>query len=177
MDYAVFLTRLGWMTVARSPLGVAAVTLPSSSVADSLDRLCVSARARPSGMHEVSPDAFGTLPERLAAFMGGEDVPFEDEIDRSGWTDFRSRVWEATRLVPYGETRSYAWVALTVGQPMACRAVGQALHHNPVPILVPCHRIIGADGGLTGFGSRLELKQALLSMEAETLSALRNAVR
>ena len=177
MDYAVFLTQLGWMTVAGSDCGVAAVTLPSSSMVDSLDRLCRKARVAPAAMREVRPEAFGTLPDRLAACMRGEIVPLEDRIDRSRWTDFRSRIWDATRLIPYGESRSYSWVAARAGQPRACRAAGQALHHNPVPILVPCHRVIGADGGLTGFGDRLELKRLLLSMESEALAASSDSER
>jgi len=177
MHYAVFHTRLGWMTVAGTNGGITGVTLPSSSVSDSLDRLCAKMRVHPPSMHEVEPQTFGTLPDRLAAFMDGEIVPLEDEIDRSGWTDFRSRIWDATRRIPYGETRSYAWVAAEAGQPLACRAAGQALHNNPVPVLVPCHRVIGADGGLTGFGERLELKQLLLSMEAGRVVSLRDAER
>jgi len=177
MDYAVFHTRLGWMTVAGTSSGIVGVTLPSSSVSDSLDRLCAKTRAHPPSLREVEPQTFGTLPDRLAAFMDGEILRFEDEIDRSRWTDFRSRIWDATRLIPYGETRSYAWVAAVAGQPRACRAAGQALHNNPVPVLVPCHRVIGADGGLTGFGERLELKQLLLSMEAEHVASLRDAER
>jgi methylated-DNA-[protein]-cysteine S-methyltransferase len=177
MDYAVFSTRLGWMTIAGTAQGIAGVTLPSSSVSDSLDRLCRDTGAHPSVLHEVKPQVFGTLAYRLSAFMDGAIVPFDDEIDRSRWTVFRSRIWGATQLIPYGETRSYAWVAAAAGQPRACRAAGQALHRNPVPVLVPCHRVIGADGGLTGFGSGLELKQLLLEMEAESLSASHNVER
>ena len=166
MHYAVFSTRLGLMAVAGSFRGVAGVALPSSDLSSSLDRLCVKVHAPPANVRETSPADFGTLPDRLAAFMEGERVVFDDTLDRSGWTDFRARVWDATRHIPYGETRSYSWVASAAGQPTACRATGQAMHHNPVPIIVPCHRVVGAGGELTGFDSGLELKEKLLTMES-----------
>jgi len=177
MDYAVLSTRLGWMVVAGSARGISGVTLPRGDLGAALDALCVKIRVSPSEMREVEPGSFDTLPDRLAAYMRGEQVVFADNLDRSCWTDFRSRVWEATRRIPYGETRSYAWVAATAGQPAACRAAGQALHNNPVPILVPCHRVIGAHGELTGFGSGLALKQQLLWMESGSHPASGNSVR
>ncbi|MBN1152267.1 MAG: MGMT family protein [Dehalococcoidia bacterium] len=154
------------MAIAASPRGVAGVALPARSPDTAFERLCDKMLAPPSSLRQASPSAFGTLPDRLDAYMRGERVDFPDEIDRRGWTDFRSRVWDATRLIPYGQTRSYGWVAATAGQPAACRAAGQALHNNPVPILVPCHRVIGAGGALTGFGSGLELKRILLALES-----------
>lgn len=153
------------MAVAGSSCGVAAIALPARTADAALDRLCEKAHIAPSCMRETPETSFGTLPERLAAFIRGEKVGFPDSIDRRRWTDFRSRVWEATRLIPYGQTRSYAWVAAAAGQPGAYRATGQALHHNPVPIVVPCHRVIGAGGALTGFGGGLELKGMLLALE------------
>ncbi|GAI87660.1 unnamed protein product, partial [marine sediment metagenome] len=74
--------------------------------------------------------------------------------------------WEETRLIPYGETRSYAWVAKQVGKPKAARAVGQAMGSNPLPIIIPCHRVITSNGKLGGFGGGLEMKRQLLSLEA-----------
>ena len=177
MDYAVFPTRLGWMAVAGSGRGIAGVQLPAGEPETFLDSLCAKIRVAPPQMREVRPQAFGTLPERLTAFMHGESVVFEDELDRSSWTDFRARVWNVTRLIPYGETRSYSWVAAGAGQPAARRAAGQALHHNPVPILVPCHRVIGAGGELTGFGSGLELKRLLLSLESGTVLLSGDSIR
>ncbi len=93
-------------------------------------------------------------------------MEFRDRLDTTGWTSFRTRVWNATRRIPYGQTRSYGRVAAVIGQPRACRAVGQALHRNPVPVIVPCHRVVGADSSLTGFGSGLALKRALLRLES-----------
>jgi methylated-DNA-[protein]-cysteine S-methyltransferase len=176
MDYVVFSTRLGWMVIAGSSDGIAGVALPTASPEAALDWLCEKMRVPPAKMREVGPAVFGTLPERLVSYMRGEIVDFPDAIDRSHWTDFRARVWDATRLIPYGQTRSYSWIAAAAGQPTACRAAGQALHNNPVPVLVPCHRVIGASGALTGFGSGLPLKGLLLEMEAETAARSASAL-
>ncbi len=93
-------------------------------------------------------------------------------IDTSGWTDFQLGVYQAVTRIPFGETRTYAWAALRAGKPLACRAVGQALRKNPLPVLVPCHRIVATQGGLGGFMGKTEvhepeliLKQNLLNLE------------
>lgn len=80
-------------------------------------------------------------------------------------TPFRRRVWDALLTIPYGQTISYGELARRIGSPKAVRAVGQANHHNPLPIFIPCHRVVGADGSLTGYGGGLELKQYLLHLE------------
>ena len=80
-------------------------------------------------------------------------------------TPFQQKVWSALREIPYGETRTYAQIAHAVGSPKACRAVGGANHRNPLPIIVPCHRVIGADHSLTGFGLGLDVKEKLLILE------------
>ena len=80
-------------------------------------------------------------------------------------TGFRLKVWHALRTIPYGETRSYGQLAAMIGQSSASRAVGGANHHNPISIIVPCHRVIGADGSLTGYGGGLDMKEWLLEHE------------
>ena len=165
MEYSVFRTALGWMAVCRTDVGVSRVVLPHPS-----HSLCTAAVREKTGLPasklwEATPDSLGTLPERLARYMAGDRVAFSDEVDTRTWTPFRTRVWEVTRWIPYGETRSYSWVAAAIGRPMAYRAVGQALHRNPVPVIVPCHRVIGADSSLTGFAGGLGLKERLLSLE------------
>jgi len=96
-------------------------------------------------------------------------VDFPDELDFGSAPPFREAVWQATRSIPFGETRSYGWVAERIGKPNASRAVGQALAANQLAILVPCHRVIGSDGGLCGFGGGLEMKRSLLDMENVSL--------
>ncbi len=105
--------------------------------------------------------------QQLSAYFRGELREFSCDLDLEG-TPFQKRCWEELRRIPYGTTRSYAEIARAIGRPRAFRAVGQANHQNPVAIIVPCHRVIGANGALTGYGGGLEMKQALLRLEGVT---------
>jgi methylated-DNA-[protein]-cysteine S-methyltransferase len=110
----------------------------------------------------------------LRAYFAGElDALDSLEVHADG-TDFQRRVWRALRAIPFGETRSYSDVARAIGSPAAVRAVGRANGRNPIGIVVPCHRVIGADGSLTGFGGGVELKRWLLDHET-TFRALRRS--
>lgn len=106
--------------------------------------------------------------KQLDEYFAGERTSFDIAYDLKG-TSFQTGVWEALRSIPYGETRSYAQVARTVGSPKACRAVGLANNKNPLMILVPCHRVIGSDGSLTGYAAGLDIKKKLLDMEKRNL--------
>ena len=119
-----------------------------------------------------SPRGFGDLAERLKRYASGKRVTFDDKLDLANATPFQQAVWEATRAIPYGETHSYEWIARRIGKPKAARAVGQALNRNPFPIIVPCHRVIGKSGGLTGFSCGLDVKRRLLELEAAGLPAM-----
>lgn len=122
--------------------------------------------------NEVPPDALPgeavtVLQEarrQLEEYFAGERTTFDVPLLMQG-TPFQRRVWEALRTVPFGETRSYGDIARQTGRPTAVRAVGRANGRNPIAILVPCHRVIGADGSLTGFGGGLPRKQWLLQHE------------
>ncbi|OBJ56473.1 methylated-DNA--[protein]-cysteine S-methyltransferase [Mycobacterium sp. 1423905.2] len=113
-----------------------------------------------------TPDenVFTDAVEQLSAYFAGERTDFDLELDMKG-TDFQQRVWKALLTIPYGETRSYGEIAQQIGAPGSARAVGLANGHNPIAIIVPCHRVIGAGGKLTGYGGGLERKQALLDLE------------
>ena len=112
--------------------------------------------------------AFPDAVEQLAAYFAGELREFELRMEFQG-TPFQRSVWEALRTIPYGETRSYGEIAQQIGSPTAYRAVGLANGHNPIAIIVPCHRVIGANGGLTGFGGGLDRKRSLLDMEKSAI--------
>jgi len=101
----------------------------------------------------------------LDAYFAGSLKKFSVPLDLRG-TEFQRRVWELLLHIPYGETRSYGQIARAIGRPEASRAVAQAVGTNPVAIIVPCHRVIGASGGLVGYGGGLHRKQALLELEA-----------
>ena len=102
--------------------------------------------------------------EQLTAYFAGQRTEFDLPVRLEG-TIFRMRCWEALLTIPYGETISYGEQARRIGNPNAVRAVGGANHHNPISIVVPCHRVIGADGSLTGYGSGLDRKAWLLAHE------------
>jgi methylated-DNA-[protein]-cysteine S-methyltransferase len=111
--------------------------------------------------------AFPDAVEQLAAYFAGELHRFDVRLELSG-TEFQCRVWNALRTIPYGETRSYGEIADQIGAPNAFRAVGLANGRNPIAVIIPCHRVIGANGSLTGFGGGLERKSALLELERNT---------
>lgn len=103
--------------------------------------------------------------EQLAEYFAGSRITFDLRLAPRG-TAFQRRVWSALREIPYGETISYGDLARRIGQPSAVRAVGLANGRNPISIVVPCHRVIGADGSLTGYGGGLDRKRVLLDLEA-----------
>ena len=101
---------------------------------------------------------------QLDEYFAGERKEFTVPVRLMG-TEFQKKVWAALAEIPYGGTATYGEIAARIGSPKACRAVGTANHHNPVPIIVPCHRVIGAGGSLTGYGGGLEVKAYLLTLE------------
>ena len=161
-------TDLGWIGLVFSVGGLRAATLPRQDRDDALREVLVL-----GGQEEAPEGELGNLPQLLRRYARGEPVlsgvegpvAFPDSLDLAGVTPFQRAVWLATRDIPYGETRSYGWLAARVGQPGAARAVGQALATNPWPIIVPCHRVVGADGGLGGYGGGLDMKERLLRLE------------
>ncbi|MGP9017492.1 methylated-DNA--[protein]-cysteine S-methyltransferase [Streptomyces sp. BR1] len=127
-------------------------------------------RHRPAEETFGERDDDGPFPEvirQLNAYFAGELTHFDLELDLRG-TDFQRSVWEQLCRIPYGETRSYGELAEALGNPNASRAVGLANGKNPVGIIVPCHRVIGSSGSLTGYGGGLDRKQRLLAFEKGT---------
>ncbi len=110
--------------------------------------------------------AIARVRKQVEEYCAGKRTEFDLELAPIG-TEFQRAVWNALLEIPYGETRSYGEIARAIGQPKAARGVGSANHANPIGLIVPCHRVIGADGSLTGYGGGLPLKQALLAHEAE----------
>jgi len=104
----------------------------------------------------------------LQEYFSGKRREFTFPLDLRG-TDFQQRCWQALLAIPYGETRSYAAIARAVGSPRGFRAVGQANHHNPIPIVVPCHRVLTSAGMLGGYGGGLDIKEKLLRLEGVVL--------
>ncbi|AWT46315.1 MULTISPECIES: methylated-DNA--[protein]-cysteine S-methyltransferase [Streptomyces] len=126
-------------------------------------------RHRPPEESFGTPDEtpFAEAEEQLEAYFAGELKEFTLELRLNG-TPFQRRVWDRLRTIPYGERRTYGELAAALGNPAASRAVGLANGKNPIGIIVPCHRVVGADGSLTGYGGGLERKQRLLDFETGT---------
>ena len=102
--------------------------------------------------------------EQLIAYWNGQRTSFDLPLQPAG-TPYQKTVWQALQTIPYGETRSYGEIARQIGTPKAARAVGSANQRNPIPIFIPCHRVIGADGSLTGYAGGREIKRFLLQLE------------
>ncbi|HBX36466.1 MAG TPA: cysteine methyltransferase [Pseudohongiella sp.] len=111
-------------------------------------------------------EAFKQVKQQLQAYFAGELKSFDLNLAPQG-TDFQRQVWQALQQIPYGATASYGDIARQIGRPDASRAVGAANGQNPIPIVIPCHRVIGSDGSLTGFGGGLACKRQLLVLEQQ----------
>ncbi len=102
---------------------------------------------------------------QLDKYFDGRFSSFNLSLDFSGWSNFQKDVWQSLMRIPYGVTRSYRDIALDIGRPKACRAVGNANSKNPLPIIVPCHRVVKSDGSLGGYSSGVNVKRLLLRHE------------
>lgn len=105
------------------------------------------------------------LRRHFARYAAGQPVDWNVPLDWSGGTTFQRKVWRVLQRIPHGETRSYGWVARQLGKPRAARAVGAACGANPIPVIVPCHRVVASDGSLGGFSAGLVWKRRLLKLE------------
>ena len=160
LNYTVFETDTGWLGILASFKGLRVITLPQKSAQAARQQLEDSVNY---ATH--APHLFDELVYRFRQYFNGQKVSFPDAFDPVNASDFQRQVWEATRRIPYGETRSYTWVAEQIKKPGAVRAVGQALGRNPLPIIVPCHRVLAKSGKLGGFTGGTDLKRYLLKVE------------
>lgn len=158
----VFETEWGWIEMIASEKGITSIVLPRS------ERTGRKNGRGTAGMPETDAKAASICAEaqaQLTDYLAGERRDFSVPVDMTKGTAFQRRVWRAILRIPYGRVRSYQWVAERVGGRQYARAVGMALGSNPVPIVVPCHRIVSQDGSLGGFGCGLPMKRRLLKLE------------
>jgi O-6-methylguanine DNA methyltransferase len=160
LRYARMESPVGPLWVAATDRGLAAIELHGSE-----ER--VVQRWRELVGRPVERDEAAAQPyvEELGRYFAGAITQFHLPRDVLIGTEFQRRVWDALATIPYGETRSYKWLAQQVGQPRGFRAVGVANGANPLPIVVPCHRVVNANGQLGGYGGGLDMKRALLRLE------------
>jgi methylated-DNA-[protein]-cysteine S-methyltransferase len=153
---------LGRLTLLAGPRGLTGLRFPG--------------RAGPLDERRRGPDALAAALAQLDEYFAGERVAFDLPLDLRG-SPFELAVWDRLRQIPYGQTISYGALARDVGRPELARAVAAVVGRTPVPIVVPCHRVIGADGSLTGYGGGLGRKRALLDLEARVADGLPGAAR
>ena len=164
--YTSFKTDLGWVAMVVSPSGITRLTLPHATEQAALGEISLMPDAV-----RASFERFDEAVCRIREYLRGKPVDFSDALDLSAGTEFQRQVWSSCRSIPYGQTRSYGWIAAQIGKPGASRAVGSALGKNPVPIIVPCHRVLSADGSIGGFSGGLATKKKLLELEGIKVSS------
>ena len=154
----VSLKGLGTIWVARTERGICRILFKGGKHRF-LNRL-------PKGMEwKTDHSAFRQLNSKFKTYSLGNEVSFDEPLDLIDGTPFQQAVWRKMATIPWGEVRSYAWLARAIGKPRAFRAVGRACGTNPIPIVIPCHRIISQDGSIGGFTGGLEIKRKLLAIE------------
>ena len=152
-------TKLGPFRVQCSPRGISRIDFPGFG----------GSRSRAIVKCPPSPSFIRTFACQLQQYAAGKRVRWTVPLDLSAGTAFQQAVWRALKTIPCGQTRSYGWVAQKIGRPKASRAVGAACGANPVPMVVPCHRVIAGDGSIGGFGGGLPMKRQLLQAEGVKL--------
>ena len=157
MRYSLFDSPIGPLVLSGGDEALTGLAFSDSKKAPEID----SSWTRDDG-------AFAEVARQLRAYFAGELSHFVLELAPRG-TPFQQRVWQALRSIPYGSTTTYGKLAVALGDPRAARAVGLANGRNPIPIVLPCHRVIGADGSLTGYGGGMQRKQWLLAHEARAV--------
>jgi len=156
--------------VYESSIGYIIIVIKNGKVVslDVTDKGMYEARKMVLSFHPDATESmtpFKTIRTLLDRYLQGREVDFDVGVDISRLGSFTRKVLNELRKIPYGETRSYGWLAKKVGKPGAARAVGQALKRNPVPIIIPCHRIIRDDGTVGGFSMGVNIKERLLALE------------
>lgn len=164
MNYIIDGTSWGWMGLAVREGAIAAVALPCGSPEEV--QAILQRKAPNTGLDSKPDPAAREYFNLLVSYLNGDlrelSIPY---IVPNWTTPFQRRVWEIVRNIPYGQTRSYGWIAAEAGIPKGPRAVGQAVGRNPVPLIVPCHRVLAADGSIGGFTGGIEIKRKLLELE------------
>lgn len=165
LKHDLFVTPRGWMGLVASEIGLVSVVMPKNDPSLVLEQI-----------EGNFPDSCGAdhgflhlAREEVLAYLKGGKVSFTVPLDLSGATTFQRKVWETTIAIPRGECRSYLWLAIEVGSPRASRAIGGAMGANPLPIIIPCHRVISSGGTLGGYSGGLDTKKWLLELEGYEL--------
>ena len=166
----IFSTPWGWMGISETKKGVDAIVLPKPTRA-AVESVFRSSQKKPINFR--TSWRLQAARTQVSEYFSQTRQCFDLPLDLSQGTSFQRQVWRKLRRIPYGKLRSYQWIAARVGGRQYARAVGNAVGANPVPIVIPCHRIVAHDGALGGFSGGLSVKRKLLTLEG-TLSQLRS---
>lgn len=166
----IFLTPWGWMGISETKKGVDAIVLPKPTRA-AVELVLRSSQKKPINFR--TSWRLQAARTQVSEYLSRTRQCFDLPLDLSEGTSFQRLVWRKLQRIPYGKLRSYQWIAARVGGRQYARAVGNAVGANPVPIVIPCHRIVAQDGALGGFSGGLSAKRKLLTLEG-TLSQLRS---
>ena len=166
--YHIFELPTGPAFAAATRAGITRLDLKGDNITDFLSELEAEFGVAPVR----SEKPFKLLMRELRAYFSGEPVIFTTRLDVTG-TAFQKRVWSELMKIPYGNVRSYKWLARMVGNPQGARAVGGALNKNRVPVLIPCHRVVESSGGLGGYAYGLDIKKMLLELEGILYAGVR----
>jgi O-6-methylguanine DNA methyltransferase len=164
LAWAAMRSRIGTIRVAATPRGICRIALGCETAQEFVPWLERHIGPVP---HRSTRNTLAVLAlDQIAEYLKGQRRAFDLPLDLRG-TDFQRQVWSAVAAIPYGQTRAYAEIAQSIGRPKATRAVGATNGANPLPLVVPCHRVLGSDGRLTGYGGGLDVKRKLLEMESQ----------
>ena len=163
-NYSIFNTSFGLCGIALSENGVVKFILPGMTKDEIVSAISHEQLVAKNRKNKAVEDS-------IKRYFDGESVDFNFPLDLSCMTDFQKKAYEITRTIPYGEVRTYKWVAKKIGLPDASRAVGGALSRNPIPLLIPCHRVVREDGGMGGFTAHggIGLKIKMIELESKSL--------
>jgi methylated-DNA-[protein]-cysteine S-methyltransferase len=160
IEYTFFESQMGVISLASRNKKITALDIHSNNLYEVKKHLSA---LYPDGTE--SEQSFKTIKLLLDRYLKGNNVDFDVDIDISGESQFTQKVLRELTKIPYGKVRSYLWIGKRVGHTMGARAVGQAVKRNPIPIIIPCHRVIREDGSLGGFSLGIEIKKRLLALE------------
>jgi methylated-DNA-[protein]-cysteine S-methyltransferase len=159
--YTTFKSPVGEILATRTEKGLNFIAFPGSR----WQRFLVALRKDKNVDLKRDEKKFSSVKKALKSYFSGKRVSFRERLDLTGATAFQKRVWQAMDKIPAGQTESYGWLARQVGGKNKARAAGAACGANPIPIILPCHRVIREDGSLGGYGAGLSLKRKLLKIE------------
>jgi len=166
-QYDLFLSDCGWVGGVFSVSGLYATTFPMEG-----REQCLQALGNHINGATIAPGGFTAFRSQILSCLAGKGFTEDFEIDLANTSDFFAKVWKVCGIIPIGETRSYSWVAEQIDSPRSFRAVGQAMTKNRLPLIIPCHRVIGKNGDLVGYAGGRLLKSRLLDAEKRYMGTI-----